>query len=300
MSCFTPLSAWKSKFLVPSSGKAKIIFRPPSGSGFEYIQLPCGQCIGCREDRAKSWAVRCMHEMRLHRENCFITLTFDDEFLPANGSLVKRDFQLFMKRLRKAFPNQVIRYLHVGEYGEKYGRPHHHAILFGIDFADKILLETGKNLPIYSSVTLSKLWKFGFSTVGAADFDSACYVSRYCLKKLTGKAATAYGDLLPEYNTMSRGGRKGHGIGHDWYLQYGSNECHIDDFIRISGDFKVRPPKYYDKLFELTSPQDYAIRKEVRVKRAKECVDNTPDRLRDRHAVAKAKLRLRKRSFENE
>ena len=151
MPCFKPLTAI-DKGTDPETGKKIIhflkrfnhehsIFIPDKG--VEVIKLPCGQCIGCRIDRTKQWAIRCIHESKLHNKNCFITLTFNDEHLDSAGSLQKRDFQLFMKRLRKRFPNDNIRYYHCGEYGEQLNRPHHHACLFNFDFPDKKLLTKG-------------------------------------------------------------------------------------------------------------------------------------------------------------
>mgnify|MGYP003328902971 FL=1 len=82
------------------------------------VTLPCGQCVGCRLEKSRQWAMRCVHEMRQHDQNSFITLTFNDEHLDPSGSLIKSDFQNFMKRLRKN-TGAKIRYYHCGEYGER-------------------------------------------------------------------------------------------------------------------------------------------------------------------------------------
>lgn len=68
------------------------------------LKLPCGQCIGCRLERSRQSAVRCMHEARMHRANCFLTLTIAPEHMPElapRGSLDKRHHQLFLKRFRR-------------------------------------------------------------------------------------------------------------------------------------------------------------------------------------------------------
>ncbi len=118
------------------------------------MEVACSQCIGCRLDHAGMWASRIEHESSLYDDsngNCFITLTYDEEHLPQDWSLDKSHFQKFMKRLRKRYP-QKIRYYHCGEYGENcrhgihttlcpgcnVGRPHYHAILFNIDFHDRV------------------------------------------------------------------------------------------------------------------------------------------------------------------
>ena len=132
MTCYHPLECWRV------DGQSKLAFvKPREALIREKLEVPCGQCIGCRLERSRQWAVRCIHEAQLHKDNCFITLTYNDEHLPSPPSLSVRDFQLFMKRLRKRF-GKGIRFFHCGEYGEKYGRPHYHACLFGFDFPDRV------------------------------------------------------------------------------------------------------------------------------------------------------------------
>lgn len=97
MACYALLSAWKK----PGGG---ITFKKGEAVGLKPIKLPCGQCLGCRLDYSREWAVRCTHESLLHKENSFITLTYDDEHLPEDGGLVKKHWQDFCKRLRKKKP----------------------------------------------------------------------------------------------------------------------------------------------------------------------------------------------------
>ncbi len=158
MPCYSPITAWQSIKIHPQTNKTTILFKPPRmySKAFNSIQLPCGQCIGCRLERSRQWAIRCVHEAELHEENCFITLTFSPENINKKGTLIKADFQKFMKRLRKKYIGKVIRYMHCGEYGEIGNRPHHHACIFGLDFKDKIYWknsESGKR--IYTSETLN-------------------------------------------------------------------------------------------------------------------------------------------------
>ena len=170
----------------------------------------------------------------MYDENCFITLTYDDDNLHSGGSLVKADFQKFMKRLRKKFGSGV-RYYHCGEYGEKNGRPHHHACLFNFRFPDCEPLDiAGRSSdlpPLYVSRSLLELWPFGLHTIGVVTFDSAAYVARYVMKKITGdKAASHYNGRLPEYTTMSRRP----GIGRAWYDKFKS-DCYPSDELVIRG-----------------------------------------------------------------
>ena len=105
----------------------------------------------------------------MHEQSCFITLTFNDEELNkrANpGSLNVRDFQLFMKKLRKKHPEKKICFFHCGEYGEKNNRPHYHALIYNHDFPDRKLFKQRKEIKLYTSKELEELWPYGFSTIG--------------------------------------------------------------------------------------------------------------------------------------
>ena len=99
MPCYSPLTAYKGKST--DSGKMCLSFKRSEGlfGSFSAINLPCGQCIGCRLERSRQWAVRCMHEASLHDENSFLTSPIRRESL-RGGSLHLPDFQNFMKRLR--------------------------------------------------------------------------------------------------------------------------------------------------------------------------------------------------------
>lgn len=258
------------------------------------IKLPCGRCIGCRLERSRQWAMRCVHEASLYERNCFITLTFAPEHLPKSGSLDKRDFQLFMKRLRKRH-GPGARYFHCGEYGEKMGRPHYHACLFNFDFADRELWSVRDGVRLFTSKDLSELWPFGFSTIGDVTFESAAYVARYVTKKITGETADAhYKGRLPEYTTMSRRP----GIGRAWIEKY-TGDVYPHDRVVLRGR-EMRPPKFYDSIFELANPEAFDDVKEQR-KRDTVLVatDNTYDRLRVREKHQHLRFEKLKRGYEN-
>lgn len=265
------------------------------------IHLPCGQCIGCRLERSRQWAVRCLHEASLYDNNCFITLTYNDKHLPPDRSLDVSVFQKFMKRLRFKYSDQTIRFFHCGEYGELNGRPHYHACIFNFDFPDKEVWKISNGHRLYVSKSLEELWEFGFSTIGDVTFESAAYVARYIMKKITGDAAEAHYEridpttglvtrLKPEYTTMSRRP----GIGKGFFDQF-STDFYPHDYVVVNG-VKVRPPKYYDGLLELTRPYEFDAIKERREVNSFLHVDNnTPDRLRVREQVKLAQLSQLKR-----
>lgn len=263
------------------------------------LSVPCGGCIGCRADRAKSWAVRCVHELQMHERSCFITLTYSPENIPPGSTLVKRHVQLFLKRLRKLAADNRISYFGCGEYGSNFDRPHYHIILFGIDFDDKKRFKagTGGKGTLYTSETLERLWPYGFSTVGAATYESAAYTARYCLKKITGQAAqNHYGDRQPEFIVCSTKPA----IGARWFAKYHPEVTGTDSIIAQGREAPV--PRYYDKL--LKRKDETTLKRNKHERRIDACEpkrvwNNSPSRLAVRREVAESKARIyQQRDFE--
>lgn len=286
MPCYKPLDAYKTKI----NGKNKITFTWQFGA--ERIRLPCGQCIGCRLERSREWAVRIMHEASLHEVNSFLTLTYDDANLPnAIYSLQKppTDMQKFLKRLRKAYGK--IRYYYCGEYGDLLLRPHYHACVFGYRPTDGVRVSAR----LWRSDTLSRIWGLGHTVYGDVVFDSAAYVARYITKKITGdRAGDHYGDRAPEHCQMSLKP----GIGADWIKKYWQ-DVYNNDILYIHGNQKCRPAKYYDKLYDLQNHEKMEEIKCKRMEKAKMCPDNSRRRLRDREIIKLTKIKTFTRGYEN-
>ena len=303
MPCYKPLTGYRSRKVNPS-GKRSIVFNPNDGFVDMEVTVPCGRCIGCRLEYSRQWAIRCMHEAALYDNNCFITLTYRDECLPESGSLRLKDFQDFMKRLRKKF-GSGIRFYHCGEYGDKFKRPHYHACIFNMDFDDRVLWRVQNDVPLYRSPSLEKLWPFGYSSVGNLTFESAAYVARYILKKQTGEKAWAhYADIDfdtgeikfrdKEYTTMSRRP----GIAAGWYEKF-KGDVYPSDSVIVRGR-EMRPPRFYDGLYELESPEELLKLKKVRKIRAlKNKEDNSYLRLSVREKVITLATEKLVRSYED-
>lgn len=298
MPCFHPLKAWRSTERT-KNGKQGITFNRRNAFVDMPLDLPCGQCIGCRLERSRQWAVRCIHELKSHDASAFLTLTYSPEYLPEGGTLVKKHVQDFFKRYRKRYGK--LRYFYCGEYGDNGLRPHYHAIIFGHDFSDKKLWRRGSN-PLYVSESLNSLWPYGFSSIGDVTFESCAYVARYITKKVTGVgAAEHYGDRLPEFIDMSRRP----GIASDFAKRYG-DEVLAHDSVVVRG-IEMRPPRYYEKIYD-TWPSDSKRQLEVnkvnRIKYAKQlrsCRDQSPERNWTREEVVKLNLKKRLlRSYEVE
>lgn len=304
MPCYRPVKAFYGNRL--PSGKRAIVFTSAQAQSCLSLQLTCGTCVGCRLERARQWAIRCMDEASLYPENSFITLTFRPEVLEKRGAgLDVRDFQLFMKRLRKALPDQLIRYFHCGEYGSRYYRPHYHALLFNVGFKDRVYQKhTKAGSPIYRSALLESLWTDGFSSTTDVTFGSAAYVARYHLKKVGTVVSDNHfvnprtGEMLPpEYTSMSRGSgeKRGKdprgygGLGKGWFDKFKSDVYPRD--TRVIKGVDTKPPKFYDALYEADSPEQFASLKLERMVNASALKDdNTDERLLVKEKVKLAQL----------
>lgn len=254
-------------------------------------------------DYAQDWMVRLVHEAQLHDDNAFITLTYDQEHLPKDGSLNRRHLQLFMKRYRKAFPNRRIRFFAAGEYGSQNSRPHFHLLIFNHEFPDLVPCGSRKGNTLYTSPILEKLWPFGFVSVGQFNKTTAAYVAKYVLKKAGGETAEEMyfrfdsesgeaWDVQPEFITMSNRP----GIGADWFKRYW-RDVYPKDFITIEGK-KYPAPKYYDVLLERLDPELLEQVKANRVELAKaNAHENTPARLATRKRVAEARASQNQRDL---
>lgn len=183
----------------------------------------------------------------MHEENTFVTLTYNEKNLPMQNSiptLRPRDFQLFMKKLRRRRDNKIL-YFQCGQYGQ-LGRPHHHALLFGCGFRDATFWRRSGDFNIYRSQELETLWtnenkeSLGHSEFGTVTFESAGYIAKYALNETEQKQGRK-----TEYLTMSRRP----GIGNTWLEKYMADVYPTDEVITPTGT-RLRPPRYYDQQLE--------------------------------------------------
>lgn len=297
MACFHPLHALPSpnQKTVPC-GKTVLHFLKPLDKLYDrkdVMLIPCGQCIGCRLSYARQWADRCLLELQYHKHAWFVTLTYNDEHVPRSMygdpqtgeahpclTLDRRDVQLFLKRLRKAVEPTKIRYFGCAEYGPSTWRPHYHLIIFGLPLDDLVLKRQDMDgkVSAYTSRTLSAAWSlrpFGnhsdilepLGDVECSDVTwSACnYVARYIVKKQLGpdgKDFYASFNLVPPFTFMSRDP----GIGSAFYDEH-KDSLYSFDSVSVStptGGRNIRPPRYFDKLFDLEQPERLAQIKESR------------------------------------
>lgn len=234
----------------------------------DFVEIPCGQCLGCRIQYSRQWANRCMLELQYHKSSYFVTLTYDDLHIPIArdpetgetngiGTLCKRDFQLFMKRLRKQ-TCQELRYFAAGEYGSETRRPHYHAIIFGLELDDlQVYKRSPQGFTYYNSKTVQDVWPNGYAVVADVSWETCAYTARYIVKKLRGPEAAFYVKyhLEPEFSLMSRKP----GLARKYFDEHPG--IYDFDFINISTEkkgLKFRPPRYFDQLYDLDHPDDMA------------------------------------------
>lgn len=257
--------------------------------------------------------MRCMHEASLWRDNCFVTLTYGRDQLPAYGSLDHRDFQLFMKRLRK-YSETPVRFYMSGEYGPLNSRPHYHACLFNFNLSDGI--PAGKSDAgevFFNSPTLTKLWGLGNTSIQPLTRQAAGYCARYIMTKQLGQDDKSGLEVIdeetgeihykrPEYNAMSLRP----GIGRAWFERY-HRDVFPADLVVVDGR-QVKPPKrYYAWLKKLADvgpvPNRHvtgmgldALDFKRQQRAAASAPDNTDERRRVRRIVQEARVRSLQRT----
>lgn len=174
MGCHHPLRAFRNRSGVVTLGR-----EPPDT---ETLALPCGGCLGCRETKAKHWALRCHLEFTRHDQTAFVTLTYNEEKKPP--TLSKRALQLFHKRLRRRKTARAVRHFSCGEYGEQTGRPHYHTLLFGVGENEKDLIQAA--------------WPHGHAYTVKATPGAINYVAGYTAKKLGDNRLAQEEQIDPE------------------------------------------------------------------------------------------------------
>lgn len=264
------------------------------GKKYDSFQLPCGHCVGCRSDQAKMWSNRLLMESLYHKDRCyFVTLTYDDDHAhwidytnPRTGqyfpkemkhqaTLSKKDSQNFMKRLRKEFPDQKIRFYCAGEYGGKTFRPHMHLILFGLDIPVADFIPCGKSETgdqYFINRQFADIWQYGFHSIEPANEFTFKYVANYVTKKLGVHPNKWYEDqgLVAPFSLMSRKP----GIGAQYLIDH--PEIMDNDSIVIGterGKYEFAPPRYFKKSYQEVFPDEYERKVQITTKASEDRVD---------------------------
>lgn len=227
----------------------------------DFIKVPCGKCIGCRIDYSRSWADRMTyHSFGKEGISYFFTLTYDDDHLDELEhsdnydlyALNYDDMTLFIKRLRKRFPDMSLDYYYSGEYGDNSFRPHFHMIVYNLLIPDLQFWKLNDNGdPLYSSAIIENLWGKGFVCIGDFSWRNSAYTASYVEKKRDGRALCEYTavGLTPEKCRCSRRP----GIAHDFYVD-NYHDIWLNEGMSVSRDVNssghLGIPRYFRKLAE--------------------------------------------------
>lgn len=261
-------------------------------NGVDLVPIPCGKCLGCRLTYARQWADRCMLEKEYHADSWFVTFTYNDDHVPktyygdpATGeaqpalTLRRKDIQDFLKRLRKAHSGLDIRYFGCAEYGPQTWRPHYHMILYGLPLNDLVIKrqDVDGKVNAYTSETLSRAWSlrpFGnyspiLDSIGDVECSevtwAACnYVARYIVKKQLGPDGRSFYEtfnLVPPFTMMSTRPAIGRRYYDEHPAIYDTDKIHLKT---PDGGRSVRPPRYFDKLYDIDHPNELQEIKDIR------------------------------------
>lgn len=243
------------------------------GPDARLIEVPCGQCINCRNRRSNDAKVRQVLEAKLHDHNVFVTLTYGDEHLPVHGNLDRKAIPGFVKRLRDHLvragrncdPGDGISYFGCGEFGENATfRPHYHLNIFNLALPDMVPWRKSDSGELsYRSEFLERAWSFGHVECAPATVKTMAYTSGYVVKKLTGDAGERLyvrpdvqtgevHQLEPPFALASREPA----IGLRWLRQW-KRDLAAGAFIMIDGR-REPVPTYFLRKLEAGDPPFYA------------------------------------------
>ena len=249
---FIRRSDWSYSYVVSRYGLENVLL------------LPCGKCPECKKRYRRDWSIRCMAEASCHKDNCFITLTYDELHYKHHDI---DDLQKFFKRLRSYLGVERIKYFACHEAGGQTGRWHWHAVIFGWFPSDaKVDYINPLGQRLYKSAILERLWPFGFCNVAEVSKDTCSYVAGYTAKKEN--------PIFPGKLFMSRRP----GLGYQFFKANGKKILHSGSCV-IPGFGVVPVPRYgLDVIaaegYDITTIKDDKFRL-AHIKLVNDCIDNS-------------------------
>jgi len=249
---------------------------------YPTFQLPCGKCLECRLEYARSTAIRCVHEAKMYDQNTFLTLTYKDERLES-PKLIYEHIQTFIKDLRSKRLNDHLKALGMkrdeyqaldtktrqelykpimmpimttGEYGEEKKRPHWHLLIFNWRPEDAQYLRTNElGDKLYKSKWVDEQWGRNDpeqkpNEIGDITFRSAGYVARYATKKLVHGNDQDH-NYHPIHRRSSRNAIGKRFLEKYWKDIFNHGRC-------ILSDGQSCPiPRYYEKWLQKQKPEEW-------------------------------------------
>lgn len=211
------------------------------------MYVPCGKCYYCRQNYRNMWITRLKAENLSSKDALFVTLTYDDEHLPFQefydtntGEIFikqypnKKDFQKFIKRLRKDFN---FRYFAVPEYGETSGRVHWHVLFFFPFYVDKFIYDK-----------IDNQWHNGNVFFGNVEDASITYVTKYVLKSTKVPFGIHDDKLLCSRRPP---------IGYDIIMKFKDEAIKTENFVQISfAGYRATTPRLFRDKFRAAIDED--------------------------------------------
>lgn len=147
---------------------------------YKPFMTRCGKCLACRLQRSYQWSNRLLAESQKHKVTYFITLTFNDEnYYKVDKNYSIREWQLFIKRLRKKYKGLKLKYYATGELGSETLRFHYHAILFSSAEVFQDMYPKNGMSKYFISSTLQKIWGNGHCLIAYATQETMRYCANY-------------------------------------------------------------------------------------------------------------------------
>jgi len=246
MACLTPLTLYRKERSMRTNNHTDTV--------------PCGRCPNCLKRRIQQWSFRLQKEQEIALTSSFVTLTYDDDTLPYSElgypTLVKKDHQLFMKKLRKHLHanrykydikhNTKLVYYAVGEYGDENYRPHFHSILFNLPYK---LIE--------DETIIQEIWGKGIIQVAVCNTASINYVAGYINKRIHPKQQDPLDDRTIEFSLMSKG------IGKNFLTRAAikSYKEKMQPYLTVENGTKLSMPRYYRHKLYTTHQQHILAKK---------------------------------------
>lgn len=296
MPCTSPLAVYRDH-------TGKVQFKRPDLHRPDMFRIDCGMCTDCRLSKARDWSLRAAHEAEVcGGKAMFCDLTYANA--PSTG-VQKHDPRHFLKSLRNGLRYKTtdqIRYFGVGEYGEKFARPHYHVMLFNLGDPKRYFLKKSKKgTNLYRSPLIEKHWKHGYVTVSDFTPEAAAYAARYTMKKITGEAATdhylrenpdgTHTIQNPEFQFQSMG------LGLRW-IQKNYREVFARDSVIYNGkEYPV--PKYYDRWLKNNHPDLMEEVIQKRVEKAELREIDSGLRLQQKAHAKNVQIKNLKRNYES-
>lgn len=251
MHCLNPVEIVNPRYTskTPKGRRALALWRgirgDPRGYPEDYkILVPCGQCLGCYRDKARSWRVRLIHEHQFgcHSSCLCVTLTISDQYYSLFATRVSaaRLFRAFVDRLRYYVPDRKSpKRFFISELGENTSRLHFHGFIWDV--------------PTLTKDQLSKAWPYGFVDVKPlVSVRQLSYVTKYITK--AKKSHDPYIFVSPRLGA----GYFNSKLWMDWHHR-GNSDTNINLCVRFDSYVYALPTYYRKKIFSDAEISDFKV-----------------------------------------